>query len=35
MLRLECAVQKYAWGKVGMKSTVAQLKKVRSVLFTF
>lgn len=30
MLRLDCAVQKYAWGKVGMKSTVAQLKKVRA-----
>ena len=26
MYRLQCPVQTYAWGKVGMTSTVAQLK---------
>ena len=29
MRRLETAVQRYAWGKSGSDSMVAQLKKVR------
>lgn len=29
-MELECAVQKYAWGVRGMKSSVAQLAKAAS-----
>jgi hypothetical protein len=28
MKELECVVQKYAWGKIGFESTVAQLKVI-------
>lgn len=32
-MELECAVQKYAWGVPGMKSSVAQLAKAASPEF--